>query len=170
MPETTTTEAVLALRRTDGDTIGDEFTFLITSRESPWDAVDGYFDEEDDPVEIELIRMDITSIEKRAIGGPRPVCDEWSGYEQEAGTRWEVVIPKGKDDSTWPGRPVSLATFDDPNDADAAIAAMPEVFHHHTYGMRTQEIERASLVIVPRDQFGYVSNCARCGHPRSEHG
>lgn len=169
MTTTEQTEFMLAIRRTDGEDIGDDWSFLTTTATDPWKAVDGYFEDQDEPVELELVRMDITSVETRTIGGPRPVCDEWTGFEQEAGTRWEVIVPKGKDDETWPGRPVSLATFDEATEADAAIAAMPEVFHHHTYGMRTQEIERASLLVVPKDQYGYVSNCATCGHPRSDH-
>lgn len=156
-----------ALRRSDGEDIGD-YSFVSASKENPWKDLDDY-DEDEDAYELELVRMDVTVVETKTVGGPKEVCDEWKGLEQHAGTRWEVIIPQGRDDSTWPGRPVELNAFDTAAEADSAVATLPDVFYMHCYGMKTERIERSSLVVIPKERLAFVTNCSRCHHPKAAH-
>lgn len=66
------TEVIWAIRRTDGEPIGGEYSFMVVSGPGDWDAAIADAEYSDEPIEYELIGMRVVS------GGVRtyPRCTE----------------------------------------------------------------------------------------------
>lgn len=157
-----------ALRRSDGEDLGD-YSYVTVTKSDPWHSVAEDYEDDDEAFDIELVRMDVTVVEKRTVGGPRPLCDRWRGLEQEAGTRWTVLIPGSGEDGPWPARPYEVTTLDTIEDADAFIAALPDVAHVIAYG-QVHPIERSRFSVLPKEDRAWASDCSNCGHRKEEHG
>lgn len=169
-----TTETFLAMRRTDGDTIGDFTWISAATGDDPWaDIVDdlGHDGEDDDPVEIELVRMTVESIEKRTVGGPRPVCDEYEGSELPYRSAWRIMIPESGDPDRWPagGRAVALTFSDTEDEARAIFDALPDTFFVHHVGAYYSPVDKATLTVELHETEAFIPQCRKCGHPKAAH-
>lgn len=147
------TDVEYAIRRVDGEPIHDDYSWIGTgsvgddgSTEKAFDAVEGDWDDEDEPVEYELCRLTFEVVERRTLGG-QPACDSWAGTVE----RREWVALMLRSDGTgerWPVKDVSLHHYDSVAEARAAIDALPETLQLLAFG-RLGSWSRSELYTLP---------------------
>lgn len=153
-------EQMYAIRRADGDLMGD-YSFIVTGGPDDWQPAADDADCAEDQVEYELVRMDVTVVGSRTFGPDKPACDSYEGERSPTREWWEVVIVSQGED-TWPARDARMASRDTEVDANLEIAGLPEVFVFYD-GFGAHEVRRSQLSVVHHELPGPWPDCERCG-------
>lgn len=153
------TEVMHAIRRADGDAMGD-YSFIVVDGPGDWQPAIDDAECAEDRVDYELVRMDLTVLGTRTFGPDKPACDSYEGERGPAHEWWEVVIVSQGED-TWPARDARMASRDTEVDAQLEIAGLPEVFVFYD-GMGAHEVRRSQLSVVHHEMPGRWPDCGRC--------
>ena len=160
-------EVLYALRRPDGDDIGD-YSFLTTNGPDDWSAARDCAAGNDEPIEFEMVRLTLEPTERRSFPILGDVCDQWTGHESPGRTWYAVEVEPDGTEQNWPVRPASLRHLDSDIEAQEYIARMPEEFWVHP-GVEPALVRRSQLGYRRSSIPGYAENCTECGHPKAEH-
>lgn len=162
-------ESFYAMRRTDGEEIGD-YSWVSAGGPDDWTPAEDDAEEADEPIEYELCRMTVEVVSRRTFGPSSPPCDGWEGADQYPAASWVAVILRTDGtDQTYPARDIPLKQCDTQEEADALIAALPETFHiFPTYG-RLTEISRDRLTTEEQGYPSRPGRCVNCGWPKRAH-
>lgn len=166
---TTEPEIQFSIRRADGEAIGDEWTFVGAKDADDWSGVED--EDSDEPVEFEMVRMELAVVDRKTFGGPQPVCDTYSGSELPFRSSWRILIPASGDPNVFPagGREVVLTFSDTEDEARSILDALPETIFVHHVGASYSPVEKSSLYIECQEQEAFVPACRTCGHPKAAH-
>lgn len=72
---TTVRETIYAIRRTDGEPIYDDFSFLIADGPDDWSAAEDIAEADDVAGEFEMVAMDVQVVATKTL----PTCNEGCG-------------------------------------------------------------------------------------------
>lgn len=151
-----------ALRRTDGEDLGD---YSWVAFDGDWERVtEDWCDDEE--VSLQHVRMHVEVVEDRTVGSPS--CDRWVGTSTSVA--WCVVrIPASTDEETWPGIAVDVSRhYETAEEAQAFVAALPESMHLLVHG-HLVEIRRDQLVVSEPRGYTQRSDCTTCGRSYWSH-
>lgn len=74
-PPTAGPEVIHAIRRTDGELVFGEYSFLVVAGESDWTPAEDDTEWANDPTEYEMVRMTVEVVERRTFPSCRE-CDQ----------------------------------------------------------------------------------------------
>ncbi len=157
-----------AIRRTDGEPVGDEYTFFTTGGPDDWSPAENEAEDFDEEVEYELVKMLVERVGVRTFGTLTPPCDEYEGTDSPGKTWFELVIRHVSADE-WPAHSdVTLKRFEEHADASRYWDAMPESFLFHS-SYEAHEVKRHQLSIVTREYAPLRGDCDNCGRSYFKH-
>lgn len=161
-------ESFYAIRRTDGEDIGD-YSWVSASGPADWTAAEDDAEEAEEHIEYELCQMTVEVVQRRTFGPTSP-CDEWEGEETYPAASWvSVFLRTDGTEQTYPARDVDLQHFPTQDEADAFIASLPDTIHIlPTYGHLT-EISRDRLTTEAQGYPARPGRCEKCGRPKRAH-
>lgn len=169
MSDTTTeAEIMYAIRRADGEELGD-YSFIVTSDTTLERAAKDYADEDYEPAEFELIKMTVEVIERRMIGPSPEPCAKWTGHTSPRRSWVAVEIRPDGSKETWPMNMTSLKHCDSQAEADQYIERMPDEFYVHP-GQEPVLINRSRLTTRHQSIGPYFGNCDTCHWAKEKHG
>lgn len=156
-------ESFLAIRRTDGEPVWDEYSFVDGGLDAkPW----GSFPDDvadDEPTEYELVRFHVETVERRTLGRDPHACDEWRGDLDPGRVAWWVKVAGIPGGTHWSSHPTE-------EEARLALELLPDEFYA-SFGSQPVLVHRAEDMTIERHETpGQYSRCDECGWPRTAHG